>query len=296
MASLGIDGGASSAKWVLLDHNDPSKIKRGVSEAIDGHLYRAESYERFKAFLLEIKNSIGSQTVESVTLGITGYGSPETIHKSILEIFPESNVKSSTDIELAYRGEFEVGKGILLYAGTGSIAIHIDIDQKVFTTGGWGYLLGDEGGGFWIGREALRHLAENSESGRNLDELSQIIARRIGGSTWSHIREFTYSMNRSEIAALSKEVVALADNQEDSAIQIIEQACLALSSLVKRMQHRLGNNSLPVKFGGGISNASPLFQKLIEENIHQKIEISSGDYALTAAQLGIKRLETSSQG
>lgn len=296
MASLGIDGGASSAKWVLLDHNDPSKIKRGVSEAIDGHLYRTESYKRFKEFLLEIKKSIGTQAIESVTLGITGYGSPEIIHKLILEIFPQTNVKSSTDIELAYRGEFEVGNGILLYAGTGAIAIHIDKDEKVFTTGGWGYLLGDEGGGFWIGREALRHLAENSESARELDELSQIIASRIGGSTWSHIREFTYSMNRSEIAALSKEVVALADNQADSAVRIIEQACLALSSLVKRMQHRLGNNTLPVKFGGGISKASPLFQKLIEENIGMEMEESSGDYALTAAQLGVKRLETSSQG
>lgn len=215
MASLGIDGGASSAKWVLLNRSNSTIIQRGVSEAIDGHLYRPESRKRFKEFLLEVHNILGSHKVDAVTLGITGYGSPDLIHELILEVFPQSDVKSSTDVELAYRGEFEVGEGILLYAGTGSIAIHIDKDEKEFTTGGWGYLLGDEGGGFWIGREALRHLAENSESGRTLDEFSHVIASRIGGSTWNDIRAFTYSVNRSDIAQLSKEVVALAEKKRN---------------------------------------------------------------------------------
>jgi glucosamine kinase len=296
VASLGIDGGASSAKWVLLNRSNSTIIQRGVSEAIDGHLYRPESRKRFKEFLLEVHNILGSHKVDAVTLGITGYGSPDLIHELILEVFPQSDVKSSTDVELAYRGEFEVGEGILLYAGTGSIAIHIDKDEKEFTTGGWGYLLGDEGGGFWIGREALRHLAENSESGRTLDEFSHVIASRIGGSTWNDIRAFTYSVNRSDIAQLSKEVVALAEKKEKSAVQIIQKSCLELATLVKKMEQRLGKSEMPVRFGGGISQSSPLFQSFLEEYVGHKIDMSSGDYALTAAKLGIKRLGISSQG
>ena len=163
MLSLGIDGGASSAKWVVIDQSQ-TVIARGMSAAIDGHLYRPESLNRFNDCLSEIKQSIGDSKIGAVTIGITGYGSAQAIHNRISHFYPGANIASSTDIALAYRGEFDLGEGIFLYAGTGSIAIHITRDEKEITSGGWGYLLGDEGGGFWIGREALRHLARNATS------------------------------------------------------------------------------------------------------------------------------------
>ena len=70
MLSLGIDGGASSAKWVVIDQSQ-TVITRGVSAAIDGHLYRRESLDRFNDCLSEIKKSIGDSKIGAVTIGIT---------------------------------------------------------------------------------------------------------------------------------------------------------------------------------------------------------------------------------
>ena len=64
-----------------------------------------------------------------------------------------------TDAELAYRGAFAGGKpGILLITGTGTIGLYrTPISHEFTRAGGWGPLLGDKGGGAWLGREALRH-------------------------------------------------------------------------------------------------------------------------------------------
>lgn len=288
MLSLGIDGGASSAKWVVIDQSQ-TVITRGVSAAIDGHLYRPESLDRFNNCLSEIKQSIGDSKIGAVTIGITGYGSAQAIHDRISQFFPRANIASSTDIALAYRGEFELGEGIFLYAGTGSVAIHITGDEKEMTSGGWGYLLGDEGGGFWIGREALRHLARNAENGIELDEFSQEIAKIIGGATWSDIREFTYSKNRSEIAQLSRIVVSLAQINNKIAAGIISEAARYLVGLVERLDERLKGIELPVKFGGGISSSIPKLQLEMEKLLGRSVVLGSGDYALTAAKMGFKR-------
>lgn len=288
MLSLGIDGGASSAKWVVIDQSQ-TVIARGVSAAIDGHLYRPESLNRFNDCLSEIKQSIGDSKIGAVTIGITGYGSEEAIHNRISYFYPGANIASSTDIALAYRGEFELGEGIFLYAGTGSVAIHITRDEEEITSGGWGYLLGDEGGGFWIGREALRHLARNAESGIKLDEFSQEIAKIIGGPTWSDIREFTYSKNRSEIAQLSRIVVSLAQVNNKVAASIISEAAQYLVDLVERLDEQLNGAKLPVKFGGGISSAIPTLHREIEKLLGRSVVLGSGDYALTAAKMGFTR-------
>lgn len=288
MLSLGIDGGASSAKWAVIDQSHVL-LARGVSAAIDGHLYRPESLERFKDCLGEIKKSLDGSTIDAVTIGITGYGSAQLIHDCISQFFPSASIASSADIALAYRGEFEPGAGIFLYAGTGSVAIHIAANQEEITTGGWGYLLGDEGGGFWIGREALRHLARNVESGTHIDEFSQEISNVVGGVTWSAIREFTYSKNRSEIAQLSRIVVALAEANNQVALSIISEAAMYLADLVQRLDQRLKGDLLPVKFGGGISNSIPALGEEVERVLGRSVSLGSGDYALTAARIGITR-------
>ena len=171
MLSLGIDGGSSSAKWTLIDQSGAIKSK-GSSNPIDGHLYRVESQEKMEKFLLELRQELGNLNPDHITIGITGLGSVKKIEEYFLKAFPGAKLSIGTDVALAYRSEFKDGEGIYLYAGTGSIAVHITKTGEEISIGGWGYLLGDEGAGYWIGREALRHLMTQIEELSSLDELS----------------------------------------------------------------------------------------------------------------------------
>lgn len=292
MLSLGIDGGASSAKWSLID-DAQQIIKSGVSHPVDGHLYRTESLAKFTKFCAEIKNQLAGLQPDVITIGITGFGAPDLIKAELLKVFANAQISMSTDIALAYHSEFSPGEGIYLYAGTGSIAVHISKDSQEITAGGWGYLLGDEGAGYWIGREALRHLMLQIESHQSLDELSIAVSEVVGGANWSQVREYVYSKDRSAIAALSPTVVHSANSGTESAKGILASAAGHLFDLVTRLRKTIGNPNLPLAFGGGISEKEVGVSDLLETKLGGAIKISKSDHSLTAAKLGLTILDQS---
>lgn len=283
--SLGIDGGASSAKWSLINTNSEILLQ-GKHQPIDGHLYRAESLERFTSFITTLKNDLGNLVPDVVTLGITGFGAGDKLREELSKAFPQAKLNLGNDVALAYHSAFEPGEGVYLYAGTGSIAVHIDKSENEILVGGWGYLLGDEGGGYWIGRESVRHLLSQIESYEQLDDLSIRIAGELGGANWESIRSFVYSKDRSAIAALTPHVTASAAQNCSSALQILESAAHHLSQLVGRIREILKNQRLPLVFGGGIADTK--VRDFLEKELGEDIPLNKADHSITAAKLGIK--------
>jgi N-acetylglucosamine kinase-like BadF-type ATPase len=283
MNFLGIDAGASATKWVLI--NDSGTVASGRRDAMDGHIYREASLERMRRVLSEISEEIKDSKVSAVYMGITGVTNDGSIEREIETSFRcPSRVVS--DIELAYRANFEVGEGILLYAGTGSVAYAIDEKSEAHKIGGWGYLLGDEGAGYWIGKEAIRlSLFELEKKGKiNEGSLSDQILKEIQASDWDGVKTFVYSKDRAEIAALSKIVDRAAEAGDLEAISILTKAASHLGDLVNRTDGVLVRKSLPVKFTGGISGSKILYAEL-EKYLRMRVSISTVDIALRAAEL-----------
>lgn len=283
--SLGIDGGASSAKWSLINA-DSEILLQGKHEPIDGHLYRPESLERFTKFIAAVKNDLGELVPDVVTLGITGFGAGDKLSAELSKAFPNATLNLGNDVALAYHSAFAPGEGIYLYAGTGSIAVHIDKSGAEVLVGGWGYLLGDEGAGYWIGRAAIRHLMFQIESQEALDDLSNQIAGQLGGADWESVRSFVYGKDRSAIAALAPLVSAAAGKNIASAESILEEAARHLIDLVRRMQEILKNEQLPLAFGGGIAETQ--ISELLVKELGLNIQIDKRDHSFTAATIGLK--------
>ncbi len=290
MLSLGVDGGASSAKWCLVNESG-GVVKQGALSPVDGHLYRNESLEKFRNFTNELKNELGGLIPDVISLGITGFGAPELIETELNSVYPSAKVNLSSDIALAYYSVFAPGQGVFLYAGTGSIAIHITKEGKEITVGGWGYLLGDEGAGYWIGREALRHLLLQIESNREFDELSRLLADAVGGTDWSSVREFVYSKDRSAIAALTPIVAKCAGSGVASAQEILKSAANFLINLINRIKIVLNNEQLAIRIGGGISKPEIGILALLEERFGNNLRVNDEDFALRAAKFGIQSIK-----
>ena len=285
--TLGIDGGASAAKWALL--SDDGKFIEGTSVAIDGHVYREESQARLEKVLQEIKAKAGDGQVRAVYAGITGIGNrPESAHavKSIFKnFFPNAKIEIVIDMVLGYRSHFEIGEGIFLYAGTGSIAIHINQTGEIIRAGGWGYLLGDEGAGYWMGREAIRRVVSALDMKLRLESFESEILREIGTNDWDGIKAFVYSKDRSVIASLARTVIDLANSGDETATDIVLTAADYLVDLVQQIELVSGKRNLPVVFGGGISEAGELLIDAINRGIGRNVIISNLRMANRAAEL-----------
>ena len=285
---LGIDGGATSGKWTLVDDRG-TKIAGGSGGPIDGHIYNAISKVRLREFLLSIDSTL-RENIVGIYSGLTGISTNTNVApiiSIIAEVFPNAKVHIEQDVLLGYRSHFQSKPGIFLYAGTGSVAV-IQRGAHLEDIGGWGSILGDEGAGFWIGVQALRHMTLQLERREPLSLLSQTISRQIGVKSWDEIREFTYSKDKSEIANISRIVINLASEGENSSLEIIERAALELSSLVERAKVAANLAKPRIVFGGGIARSHPIVAQLVAAKLNQEVEISEADYSLTAAQLALE--------
>jgi N-acetylglucosamine kinase-like BadF-type ATPase len=82
--------------------------------------------------------------------------------------------------------------GVVLVAGTGSIAYGRDARGRAARAGGWGYLLGDEGSGFWIGRRALLSVVRHADGRGPFTMLTELVLRHMGITRPAELIHETY--------------------------------------------------------------------------------------------------------
>jgi N-acetylglucosamine kinase-like BadF-type ATPase len=293
MNVLGIDGGASSSKWVVLGGSG-WPVAEGRAGPITGHVFSEAARAQVAAELGRILLETAPYSPAAIVAGITGLdaGTPESewFAKRLEEgsRLPPDRVRVFNDMDLAYRAHFAPGEGILVYAGTGSVAYHIARDGSVVRAGGHGYLIGDEGGGFWIGKTALRQLLRWQDSGVDLQEypLAQQLHRAIGGGDWPRIRGYVYSGGRQAVAALAPAVGEAAASGDAAAQGILALAGRELAALALTLRSRLGD--LPVLLTGGALKVSPLIEASAKERL--EVGVSHLPFAQTAARIALKEL------
>jgi len=290
MSYLGIDAGATATKWALYDGTQI--VATGKCAAMDGHIYRVESKARINEVLTEISAAVNGAEINGVFAGITGAAAGDSATDPLAQLFhsyfPNANVRIVHDIELAYYANFEVGEGILLYAGTGSIAMYIDDEAGPVRAGGWGYLLGDEGGAFWIGREAIRWVLAGLDTGEEVeaDSLSEVILQQMNATNWDEIKKFVYSNERSEIAKLAATVGRMADEGDADAQGIIYEASQQLIALVHQLDIQI-ENAPRIVIAGGVCQEGSFLAKALNSFFSERISISDCDIAQRAAELAL---------
>ena len=170
-------------------------------------------------------------------LGMAGYDAErpscmaqENLVRAILG--PDVALCLENDVETAHRGAFAGGPGLFLLAGTGSVVMARTTEGRSARAGGWGWLLGDEGGGYWIGRKALGYAT------RYLDDPSVPFAAfaqalllslnlpTTGPTAPDALREWlrTRTHPRSAVGDVAATVHTLAQNKETYAIALLRSA------------------------------------------------------------------------
>lgn len=163
------------------------------------------------------------------------------------------------DVEIAFDGAFAGRPGVLLLAGTGSMA-WAGNGRESLRVGGWGEIFGDEGSAYWIGREALS-LASQGLDGRcpEAQPLAQAVLAATGASadgliTWAYGR----ADRRAAVAAIARVASALAEAGDPVAQALIEQAAEALAAHVTAARLRLATPGLGWAHAGGAFKSAAL--------------------------------------
>jgi N-acetylglucosamine kinase-like BadF-type ATPase len=147
--------------------------------------------------------------------------------------------------------------GIAVLAGTGSVAVGSCGDRHL-QTGGWGYLLGDEGSGYWIVKRAVHLLldassAESRHQGLLLKHLQETTCTDSLGSLLQYLYD---NPQPRKWAAAAPAVFAAAADGDTLAGDVVASAAHHLAGYALRLQAELGEN-LPVVLAGGVLTSQP---------------------------------------
>jgi len=268
MIFLGIDGGGSKTAF-LLENESGQPLAR----------FETGPSNRFSVGENQARQSINSgiqqlpATPDVVCGGFAGAGRPEGLRfyqECLQSQLPNARIFIEGDAFIAYIGAIGVAPGVLLIAGTGSIAIGRRDDGAMIRAGGWGPLFGDEGSGHWIGREAIRialHLHEAHESedfvaavakGLGLRAIPDVVAAAAAGT-----------VNVQSIAALAPVVFEHYPGSPSN--RILRDAALHLKTLTETAAQRVGFAGIRKSIIGSVGN-HPLMRQLIGLNFEAPLE------------------------
>ena len=258
---LGIDGGASSTKWALFSA-DGAVLRQGRLGSMTGHLFSPEDEAALRSRLADLADTLESRpgAVVAGISGLQGHAGP-IFRAALADTFglPERLICVVSDLQLAYAAHFPPGEGVLVYAGTGSAACFYTPGGELLRAGGHGFLLGDEGGAFWQGRQALRAVLHAQDEGRPLPTLlAQELSTLIGNLDWPQVRAWVYGGGRGVVATLAPAVDLAALAGDVVAQEVMQQAGRALADLALVIQNRVSSEyqpgSPPVALCGGAAN------------------------------------------
>ncbi len=268
---LGLDAGGTQTRWALAT-GAGEVVVEGTARGLTAlQLNTSDGLRHISEVFANIAAQVASHGAPSrVCAGVTGLDQRDSRLCELIAAalnLPVAHVSVHSDIDIAYRDLFRPGEGYVVYAGTGSIAAFID-EQGVFhRAGGRGVLLDDAGGGFWIAREALRHiwrLEDEVPGSWRHSPLARAMFARVGGDDWAHSRQFFYGRERGEIGQLALAVAETAADDEISA-RILESAGGELARLARAMISRFGMR--PIALTGRAANLHPLIEAKMRASI-----------------------------
>jgi len=176
--------------------------------------------------------------------------------QSLREIALADRVAIVSDVLPVLAAGTPHGSGVALIAGTGSVAFARATDGRTALCGGWGYLLGDEGSGYAIGRAGLQFALHELESNAARQPLTAAVLDAIGATTVLDVTKTIYRRAdpRAAIASVAPVVIAAADENDSHAQSIVDAAAADLAKLVARAVRSLGfaESPFPLAVAGGV--------------------------------------------
>ncbi len=241
---LGIDAGGTQTRWALAAPGGAIVAEGTVAGLSALQMGNASGRDTVRATFTELAAQVLPHGMPGrVQAGLTGFGGDSELLQrwlaELLHLDPQA-VHFCSDMVIAYRASFAPGEGYLVYAGTGSIGAFIDADGVFHRAGGRGVVLDDGGGGFWIAKEALRHIwrREDEQPGSwHGSPMAQAVFDYVGGDDWAYSRQFIYGQERGAVGKLALAVAASAE-RDPVAAAILQGAGRELARLAQALLTR----------------------------------------------------------
>ena len=264
---LGIDAGGTKTVCLLAD--DQGRL---VAEARRGgaNLQAVGELEVEKVLHEVMEEALGERPITPavICLGIAGVDRPDdsAVVRGIMKrIGYKARIVIVNDALVALEAGAPGQPGVVVISGTGSIAYGRDAKGQAARSGGWGYVLGDEGSGYWIGRAALRAVLREADRRGPATLLTKLLLEHFGVAQAQGLIHQVYNTNLkpAAIGALATSVQSAFSQGDLVALGILRGAANELEASALSVAGRLELKGEPFVFilAGGIFRAVPWLEQ-----------------------------------
>jgi len=275
---VGVDGGGSKTRAVLADERGETiaETSGGGSAARPNEIDKSAGV--IAGVVRDLLEEAGvEERPRVVYVGVAGAGR-ESERQALYEALTLQQVADEvvvqTDFAIALDDAFGDGPGVLLIAGTGSSAFARGPAGATARCGGWGPVIGDEGGGAWIGRRALSVVSAASDGREPETALTGAILTAAEMSEASELIAWAAAATPGKLATLAPVVLSVADAGDLRANSIISMAVEELALHIRALARQLFTDeraSVPVAFTGGLLAKGSSYRKRLEHRLRSAV-------------------------
>ena len=298
MHVLGIDAGGTKTVCFLADER-ATILSEGRGPGANLHAAGELAVEKVLHEVME--EAIGDRTVTpaAVCLGIAGVDREDeekTVRAIMRRIGYKSRILVVNDALIALVAGARDAPGIVIIAGTGSIVYGRNANGEAARAGGWGHIIGDEGSGYWIGREALAAVMRAADGRGPATGLSVEVRSHFGVSDESRLPRIVYDreLPRMNVAALGPIVQRAAEQGDAVATRILERAAeeLAQAALSVVTQLEMRGDAFTFYLAGGVFRVVPwvaneMRRRLVEVAPRSQVQSLEDEPAVGAVWLAL---------
>lgn len=277
---LGIDGGGTGTRAFLADASGHIVARGEAGLSNLHHATDGEVRKHLNSAFSSVFSQAGIKPSDCVSVfagmaGVTVEATAARFEKLIRECgLAHTTIGIDHDIRIALAGGLGGKPGIALIVGTGSSCYGRTADGRTFQTGGYGYLIADEGSGYWLSLQGIIAAARMADGRLANSPLRLAVFEWLQIHDVSQILKRLYEdgITRTEIAAFAPQLVQFAEQGDAVALSILEDGADELAHMVEANHQTLPTGTGPdLAITGGLGTADTIYRTKLEAALRHRL-------------------------
>ena len=252
---LGVEGGGTKTSWVLVERgeNDLRILDQGKLPPAN---LRLATPEQLRTMFRELPKEI-----QRAGVFLAGCGTEEdrkSLTRICAEVWPQAKIVVGSDRDSGLAAALGHGDGIVVNAGSGS-SVTGRRDKRIENAGGWGHILGDVGGGYYLTLQALRLILREYDLHRGEVQFTTKILRALSLNNLDELVRWAQTADKMEVAMLAPVVFEAAASGDAGVMEIIEEGARVLCEYTEAVATRLHALAPKVVLLGGLFQRDSIY-------------------------------------
>ena len=252
---LGVEGGGTKTSWVLVERtaSDLRVLDQGKLPPANLRLATADE---LRAMFRQLPQEIARGGI--FLAGCGTHEDRQILLRLCAEVWPQAKVVVGSDRDSGLAAALGSGDGIVVNAGSGS-SITGRRDKRIENAGGWGHILGDVGGGYYLSLQALRLILREYDLHRGEVQFNSRILRALSLNSLDELVRWAQTADKMEVAMLAPVVFEAAAGGDSGVTEIIEEGARVLCEYTEAVANRLHVLAPKVVLLGGLFQRDSIY-------------------------------------